>query len=184
MQEYALRNKPEGILEFQRRRRRIQHLFRQTCGYEGDFTWPQQHSEKVQYRKLWGNHGFYAMVADKYRVRDYVAEKVGERYLIPLLGAYDRLSPGIFDALPDRFVINANHGCAWCKVVWDKKELDVDETCEYFNQVVKQVYGRDLGEYHYSLIKPKILITELLTQEGNLPWNYDLFCYNSNEGFD
>lgn len=178
------RYKPESMREFRRRKRRIQQRFKEKCGYAGNFIWPRDYCEKVQYRKLWGNHAFYAMVADKYRVRDYVAEKVGEQYLIPLLGVYDRLTPDIFDQLPERFVINTNHGCGWHKIVLSKQDLDIEATCNYFNQVVQQVYGRGRGEYHYGLINPKILVLELLTDEGRLPYDYDIFCYNSNEGFD
>lgn len=184
MADYKLRRKKEGLIEFMRRKRMLQQRFREKCGYEGNFFWPRTYQEKVQYRKLWGNNAFYAMVADKYRVREYVAEKAGERYLIPLLGVYDRLSDDVFDNLPERFVIKANHGCTWNKVVWNKQELDIQATVSYFNEVVQQVYGQAGGEFHYSLIEPKILIEELLVDAGEIPYNYDIFSYNSDAGFD
>lgn len=174
----------EGFFEFARRKRLVQRRFRETCGYDGNFLWPRTHQEKVQFRKLWGNHPFYAMVADKYRVREYVANKVGERYLVPLIGVYERLSAADFDALPECFVIKANHGCTWNKAVWNKRELDIPETVEFFNSVVEQTYGTTGGEFHYSLIEPKILVEELLADGDSVPVNYDMFCYNSKDGFD
>ena len=113
-----------------------------------------------------------------------MADRVGEQYLIPLLGVHDRLTPDLFDDLPDRFVINANHGSGWYEVVWDKRELDIEATCDHFNQILDQVFGHRAGEYHYSLIDPKVLIVELLSDEGASPYNYNSFWYHSDTGFD
>lgn len=95
----------QAKLALSARRLWIHQRFRRKLGYVGDFEQPQTFQEKIQYRKLYGNHEFYAMVADKYRVRDYVADKVGSKYLVPLLGVYDRLTSSVFDTLPDQFVI-------------------------------------------------------------------------------
>ena len=59
-------------------RMRVRRQFRQHMGYEGNFENPRSHQEKVQFRKLYGNHRFYAFVSDKYRVRQYVAGRVGD----------------------------------------------------------------------------------------------------------
>lgn len=162
----------------------LQRRFREKFGYDANFLRPSTYPEKVQYRKLWGNHAFYASVADKYGVRRYVAERAGERYLIPLLGVYDHLTEADFETLPERFVIKATHGSRWNKVVWNKTELDVPGTVAWFNDILRQTYGVKDGEYHYSLIEPKIVIEELLVDNGGPPYNFDLFCYNSPAGFD
>jgi hypothetical protein len=99
-----------GRIAFHLQKARIARMFKQHLGYAGNFENPKSYQEKIQYRKLYGNHAFYASVADKYRVRSYVAERVGDNYLVPLLGAYDRLD-AIFEKLPNEFVIKANHGC-------------------------------------------------------------------------
>jgi hypothetical protein len=139
----------------------------------------------MQFRKIYGNHPFYALAADKYRVRQYVAERVGARYLVPLLAVHDRLEPRHFDALPDRFIIKANHGCKWHQVVRDKRTLDIGATVRRFNKYAQACYGRDSGERHYSFIEPRIVIEELLEgNTGGCPWDYCFFSYNSSAGFD
>ncbi len=169
----------------QAHRARVQRQFRHYMGHSGDFENPRSHQEKVQFRKIYGNHPFYARVADKYRVREYVAARVGEKYLIPLLGVYDRLEARDFDPLPNRFIIKANHGCKWHQVVNDKRALDVDATVARFNKYMKSRYGWESGERHYSFIQPKIVIEELLEGDtGGCPWDYCFFCYNSPAGFD
>jgi hypothetical protein len=178
------RRRAEGRLAFARRRRKLHQLFRVKLGHAGNFEQPRSYHEKLQFRKLYGNHELYALVADKLRVREYVAKRAGEQYLIPLLGVYDRLSPAVFDALPDQFIIKTNHGAGWNRIVRDKGKLDIPETVEYFDRRMKKRFGRKSGEFHYSLIEPKILIEELLSDQGAAPCNYNLFCYHGSQGFD
>lgn len=174
----------EGALAFWLRRRRLQDCFRLRFGYSGHFEHPRTYEEKVQFRKLYGNHAFYAQIADKYRVRDYVAARVGERYLIPLLGVYDRLTPELFRSLPDQFIIKANHGCKWHQIVWNKDDLNISKTIARFDRLILRTFGHGTGEYHYRLIPPKIVIEELLVDNGELPVDYCLYCYNGSRGFD
>jgi hypothetical protein len=159
-------------------------LFRGTHRYVADLRNPKNYEEKIHYRKIYGNDLFYAKVADKYRAREYVTEKVGEGILIPLIGVYDRLTERIFEDLPHRFIIKTNHGCKWHRIVADKSNMDIGETLRYFNRMVKKRYGWRRGEIYYDFIKPKIIIEELLLEDGQLPWNYNFFCYNGSNGFD
>jgi len=163
----------------------VHKQFRLHLGKDGDFENPRTHQEKVQFRKIYGNHAFYAQVTDKYRVREYVEQRIGARYLIPLLAAHDRLKARHFDSLPERFIIKANHGCKWHQVVRDKSALDIPATVKRFNKYMRARYGRDSGERHYRFIKPKIVIEELLeSHTGGCPWDYSFFAYNSAQGFD
>jgi hypothetical protein len=166
-------------------RRRISRQFAANMGYAGDFENPRTHQEKMQFRKLYGNHAFYALAADKYRVRDYVASKVGAEHLIPLLGAYSRLDESLFEALPQQFVIKANHGCKWNEIVFDKSKLDIPRTVRRFNKLCNKRYGWSAGERHYNFIPPMIVIEELLRgEDGGVPWDYSFFCYRAPGRFD
>jgi hypothetical protein len=172
-------------LAFRTQRWIISVRFKHSVGCRGDFENPRTYQEKVQFRKLYGNHGFYASVTDKYRVRSYVATKVGEKHLIPLLGAYDRLDRSVFDELPQQFIIKANHGCKWHQIVYDKSALDIDRTVRRFNRLCKRRFGWIAGERHYSFIQPKIVIEQLLYgPHGGVPWDYSFFCYHGPDGFD
>lgn len=172
------------FIGFQLRKRRISKQFKLIRGYNPDLKNPVSRSEKIQYRKLFGNHEFYALLTDKYKVRKFVAKRVGEQYLIPLLGVYDRLSPEVFVDLPESFIIKCNHGCKWNRVVRAKSLLDVDETVCYFNEKYRCKFSSASNERHYDFIEPKIIIEQLLDDDGELPWDYNIFCYNSRKGFD
>jgi hypothetical protein len=174
----------EGKLAFWVRRRRLRRRFRKRAGRAGNFENPRTYEEKLAFRKLYGNHETYARVADKVGVRNYVAERVGEQYLVPSLGIHDRLCPEVFDALPRQFIIKANHGCSWNKIVYDKEKLDVSETIRYFDGRLTETFGVKTGEFHYNLIEPKVLIEELLLDEGRIPCDYNLYCYHHDGHFD
>lgn len=174
----------EGILSLAFRRWQIQNRFFRRFGTYVDFNNPTTVHEKIQYRKLFGNQPLYAFLADKYLVRQFVQERVGGEILIPLLGVYDHLTVDAFDSLPDCFIIKANHGCKWHQIVRDKTALDLKATCRRFNTFLRQNYANASGEYHYTLIKPRIVIEKLLDDQGDSPVDYNFFCYHSSEGFE
>jgi len=168
-----------------RQRKMIRRLFRREVGFDGDFENPGTHWEKVQYRKLYGNHEFYGRLADKVQVRDYVRESVGEEVLVPLLGVHDRLDEKILDGLPGSFIIKVSNASGWNEVVRDKGKMDYRRTIRYFNRKVKRKFSRNCGEVHYDYSEPKILIESLLlAEDGEMPWDLNFYCYNGSKGFD
>ena len=87
---------------------------------------PKTFNEKLQWLKLYNRKPEYTVMVDKYKVRKYVADTIGEQYLIPLLGVWDDPEDIDFDALPEQFVLKCNHnsglGMCICK---DKSKLDI-----------------------------------------------------------
>lgn len=172
-------------IRFRCQREKILRLFRREVGFEGDFENPETHWEKVQYRKLYGNHEFYGRLADKVLVRDYVKKRVGEDILVPLLGIHDRLDETVLDGLPQGFVIKVSNASGWNEIVRDKTRMDKPRTIRYFNRKLKMNFSRNCGEVHYDYSKPKILIESLLLEEDEeLPWDLNFYCYNGSKGFD
>lgn len=85
---------------------------------------PKTFSEKTQWLKLNGGLEDVYPLVDKYAVREWVKEKIGEEYLIPLLGVWDNFDDIDFDALPDKFMLKVNHGAGWNIAVQDKSKFD------------------------------------------------------------
>jgi hypothetical protein len=171
-------------LRFRLQEAKIRRLFLKHSKSEGNFEDPRTYGEKVQFRKLYGNHAFYGRLADKVLVREYVKERVGEDVLIPLLGVYDHLDEGVLDTLPRSFVIKISNASKWNEIVFDKARMDRHRTIRYFNRKLKKRYSRKFGEVHYDYCTPRIVIEELLLDGDNLPWTTDFFCYNNPKGFD
>lgn len=140
---------------------------------------PQTFNEKIQWAKLHDRDPLRTKLADKYAVREWVAERVGEKYLIPLLGFWKNAEDIDFGALPDRFVLKCNHGCAMNIVVKDKAELDVAETREKLNEWLKVKFAYKDLELHYIGIEPRIIAEEYIEDidSGDL-FDYQFFCFN------
>ena len=78
----------------------IEKKFKENVGYEIDFSKkPKTFNEKIQFRKLYDKNPLYSICADKYRVREYVKNKIGEEYLIPLYLVTDKLTEEQWDKL-------------------------------------------------------------------------------------
>ncbi len=146
-----------------------------------DLDHPRTYNEKIQWMKLFDSTPLKTELADKYKVRKWVEEKIGGEYLIPLLGVYDRFEDIDFSTLPDRFVVKANHGSAYVYIVKDKRKIDFDDMREKVNGWMSENFGnRTATELHYRDIPPKILIEQYIenTQSGGDLYDYKFMCFN------
>lgn len=142
---------------------------------------PQTFNEKIQWLKLYDSTPIKTRLADKYLVRDWVKEKIGEEYLIPLLGVYDDFEEIDFDKLPNQFVIKCNHGSGYNIVVKNKSELDLNETKIKINNWMNENFAFKVGcELHYRDIQPKIVIEKYIENEasGEDLYDYKFWCFN------
>jgi hypothetical protein len=83
--------------------------FRLSHGHFPNLRNPTTFGEKVVWKKLHDRRALLTLVADKYRVREYVARRVGEHVLVRLLHATSDPTTIPFDELPDRCVGKAAH---------------------------------------------------------------------------
>ena len=95
--------------------------------------------------------------------REWIKEKIGEEYLIPLIGIYDKFEDIDVDKLPNQFVIKCNHGCAYNIIVKDKSTLDLADVKEKLDRWMKDNFAFHSLELHYMNIPPKIIIEEYVT---------------------
>jgi len=130
-----------------------------------DWKHPRDINEKIQWLKFYGDTSQWPLLADKYRVRDYVARKGFGDLLVPLLGHWDKAQDINWDALPSKFVMKTNHGCGDALICKDKSRVDVALWTKIFSEGLKNKYGRKWAELHYDKIKPCIIAEELLDSE-------------------
>ena len=159
----------------------LQTWYQRVTGKYLNLDNPCTFNEKIQWLKLYDSTPIKTRLADKYLVRDWVKEKIGEQYLIPLLGVYDKFEEIDFEKLPNQFVIKCNHGCAYNIIVRDKTKLDLAEVKEKLNKWMSENFAFKAGyELHYRDIKPKIIIEKYMENKGsqNL-YDYKFWCFNS-----
>lgn len=159
----------------------IKILYRLYTGHKLDLDNPQGFGEKLQWIKLYGYQPIYTTLVDKYKVKKYVSEIIGDDYVIPLLGVYDSFDEIDFDKLPNCFVIKCNHDSGSFLIVDDKQKLDKEKARDFFNKRMKRNYfylGRDI---QYKYIVPKIIIEQYMrddSQINNTLDDYKFFCFN------
>ncbi|MDQ5987597.1 MAG: hypothetical protein CSYNP_03342 [Syntrophus sp. SKADARSKE-3] len=163
----------------------IKRSFKSGFGYELNLDRPKTLNEKIQWLKLNHRTPLHTICADKYAVREYVKEKIGEEHLIPL--AFHTRNPAniIPDNLPDYpFIIKTNHDNSGHIVVKDKSTIDWKSVQETLKKKLKRNYYYPGREWQYKDIEPYIIVEKLLMDEkGNIPNDYKLHCFNGRVAF-
>lgn len=128
---------------------------------------PQTFNEKLQWLKLYNRKPEYTTMVDKYRVRDYIKEKIGEEYLIPLVGGpWESAEEIDFDALPDQFVLKCNHDSGSVVICRDKKTFDIEAARKKLDDCVKHNFWYLGREWHYKNVKPCIIAEKYMVDES------------------
>lgn len=143
---------------------------------------PQSFNEKIQWLKLYDHRPEYTMMVDKYRVKKYVAEVIGEEYIVPTLGVWDKPEQIDWDALPDRFVLKTTHGggnqgVVICK---DKKNFDCSQAISKLNASLRQDIYHSLREWPYKDVPKRIIAEAYIKPDpdlNDLP-DYKFFCFD------
>lgn len=91
-----------------------------------DLKHPKTFNEKLQWLKLHDRCPEYTMMVDKYAVKEYVANIIGEEHVIPTLGVWDSFDEIDFDSLPNQFVLKTTHGGGGMAVVICKEKNGFD----------------------------------------------------------
>lgn len=149
-----------------------------------DFDDPKTFNEKIQWIKLRGYTKDMTRLADKYLVREWIKEKIGEEYLIPLLGVWDSFDEIDFDNLPNEFALKCNHGSGYNYIVTDKEKIDKDELREKFNKWMNENFAYYSLEMQYEQISPKIIAEKVIYQsKGSSLVDYKFHCFNGKPEF-
>ena len=144
---------------------------------------PQAYTEKMCVSKVYAASEIKSRLTDKILVRDWVRERIGEQYLIPLLGVYDSFDEIDFSALPNQFVIKCNHDCGSVTVVKDKDALNLRKLSKLYRFYLRRNYAWPAYELHYKDIKPRILIERYMNYIETAGTDYKFFCFDGKPYF-
>lgn len=157
----------------------LKRKYRAIMGKELPLDAPVTFNEKLQWLKLYDRDPMHTVMVDKYAVRDYIRDVLGEEYLIPLVGVWDDPEEIDFDALPDRFVLKCNHnsGLGMC-ICRDKSKLDLDAVRAELRRGLKQDYYLTGREWPYKNVERKIIAEQFMTDESEGLIDYKFFCFD------
>lgn len=143
---------------------------------------PKTFNEKLQWLKLNDRNREYTKMVDKIEAKKWVAERIGEEYIIPTLGVWHRAEDIDFDSLPDQFVLKTNHDSGGVVICKDKSTFDKEAAKRKLNESLQRDFYKYGREWPYKNVEPRILAEKYLAPEnrdsdGNIP-DYKLMCFN------
>jgi hypothetical protein len=142
-----------------------------------DLEHPRTFSEKLQWLKLHDHNPAYHRMADKAEVKTYVAEKLGEEYIIPTLGVYNSLDEIDFGALPERFVLKCTHDSGGVYICRSKSDFDKNKAKRILSRYLARDYYSLWREWPYKGLPHRIIAEEYIEADGGLT-DYKIHCFN------
>lgn len=140
---------------------------------------PNSFNEKLQWLKLYDRNPAYINMVDKYEVRKYISDKIGDEYLIPLIGVYDKFEDINFNDLPNQFVIKCTHDSGGVILCRDKENFNVGDAEKRIVRNLNENYFYFGREWPYKMVKPRIIIEKYMVDEsGTQLKDYKFFCFN------
>ncbi len=154
--------------------------FYKKLGYPLSLSAPRTFNEKVHWRKLYDRNPLFPICADKLRAREFVRERIGEEYLIPLLYSGESITAEQLRALEGEFVVKANHNSGPVHMVVAGKAVDFEAIAGNIQKQLQKPYAVKNGEWWYQPIPRRVLVERLLRGEQQ-QWaeDYKFFVFNS-----
>lgn len=144
-----------------------------------DFSNVRTYNEKLQWLKINDRNPIYTKMVDKYEVREYIANHIGEEYLIPLIGVYDSFEEINFNELPNQFVLKCTHDSGGLVICKDKSKLDIEAARKKINDSLKRNYYYLFREWPYKNVKPRVICEKYMVDEFEKELkDYKFFCFN------
>lgn len=153
--------------------------FQRSKGKKLDLLAPSTFNAKLQWLKLYDRNPLLPHLVDKFEVRSYVKKKIGERYLVPLYGIWDKFEDIDFNSLPNQFVLKCTHDSGSVIICKDKATINIKNIKSKFNKALKKNFYYSSREWPYKDIKPRIICEKFLMDESGYELkDYKVFCFN------
>lgn len=136
---------------------------------------PETFNEKLNWLKLNYRDNKMICCTDKYMVRKYVANKIGDEYLIELYGVFNSVDNIDISKLPEKFVLKPNHSSSKVLICKNKNQINWDKEFYSMKKWLKENYYYVGGEWQYKDIEPKIICEKLLAEDII---DYKFYCFN------
>ena len=140
-----------------------------------DFENPKTFNEKLQWLKLYDRNPLYTTLVDKYKVKKWVSDKIGQEYVIPVFGVWNRFNEIDFSKLPNQFVLKTNHGSGGVVICRSKvdneyfsregKRLSLCNVKRLITKSLKENYYLKGREWPYKNVERKIFAEKFMIDE-------------------
>lgn len=140
---------------------------------------PKTYNEKLQWLKLYDRKPEYINYVDKYEVRSYISETIGEKYLIPLIDVYNSVDEIDWGNLPEKFVLKCTHGSHCNIICTDKNKLDIELAKAKLNRWMGKSWYWFGREWVYKEVKPRIICEKYMVDNSSEGLkDYKFLCFD------
>ena len=182
--KFIIKLSQRGLLTILSDKTYIKTMYYAKMGKKLDLKDPKTVSEKLQWLKLYDRKPEYTTMVDKYAAKSYVAERIGEEYIIPTLGVWDSFDEIDFDSLPEQFVLKCTHDSGGLVICRDKSKLDKEVTQRKIEKSLKANYFWNGREWPYKNVKPRIIAEKYMEDGGNPDLkDYKFYCFGGEPKF-
>jgi glycosyltransferase len=147
-------------------------------GYSPNLKEPKTFNEKINWLKLYDQKPEYQTYVDKYDVRAFIKETIGEEYLIPLIAVYPSPEEIEWEKLPNRFVLKCTTGSGGNVICKDKTKLDIKKETKKLKSFCEYNYYYVNREAQYKNITPRIVCEKFISETKITPNDYKVYCFN------
>ncbi len=168
------------VLTEDKKKEILQKHFKKRVGYDLDFDNPKTFNEKIMWTKLYYQDPLITKCCDKYAVKDYVNETIGEGHIVPTIAAWDNPDDIDFDHLPDKFALKVNWSSGYNIICKDKSKLDYEKTREQVRKWMKPDRNAYYQYFNWGFkhMKPVVYAEEYIEQVDGQVYDYKFFAFN------
>lgn len=162
----------------------LSRVFKRQMGYDLDIEHPKTFNEKLQWLKLHDRNSAYIQMVDKYAVKEYIAQKIGEEYVIPTLGVYETFDEIAFEKLPDQFVLKCTHDSGSVVICRDKKNFNMIKVKEVLQSKLKRNLYWMGREWPYKNVRPRIIAEMFMKDKAAEDLiDFKFYCFHGEPKF-
>jgi hypothetical protein len=145
---------------------------------------PVEFSEKIHWLKVYYHLPILNQLVDKFAVRSFVKEKIGEQYLNEIYAVYNNVSEVNYEELPDQFVVKATHTSNANLIVKDKSKLNKIKARFLMTKWMREnLYYSGGQEWAYKDIQPRIIAEKYLNPADGSLKDFRFFCFSGEPKF-
>ena len=152
----------KGFFNFLSDEKYLKFFYKLNMGKKLNLENPKTFNEKLQWLKLYDRKDIYTTMVDKYEVKRYVTDLIGEEYIVKNFGVWDSFDEIDFDKLPNQFVLKCTHDSGGLVICRDKSKLDIEKAKQKINKSLNRNYFYNGREWPYKNVKPRIIAEEYL----------------------
>ena len=157
----------------------LKAVYRLMVGKKLNLIHPTSFNEKLQWLKLYDRKSIYTKMVDKCDVKKYVAEQIGEEYVIPMYGVWNKFDDIDFNSLPNQFVLKCTHDSGGLVICKDKSNFDINAAKKKITNCLKKDFFWIAREWPYKNVPHRIIAEKYMEDEKTKQLrDYKFFCFN------